>query len=230
MYSFFTGICFLFIISCKQSIVGEGPMQVESRAVSGFTKIILDIPADVTVVVADSFNCVVTAQPNILKIVKTEVSGNELKISSDYSINESKISMVIALPGINGMAINGSGNIKMLNIIKSEDLKLGINGSGDMYVNAETDKLKCHINGSGSCYMRGSSKSVETKINGSGDFHGFPFLCIEGEIEINGSGDAEVAVTDVLKTSIHGSGNIEYKGSPHISSEIKGSGTIKKSE
>lgn len=231
-YLLFTAFMLMqvFFISCKRSIKGEGAVVVEKRDVSGFAKIDLEIPANVTVVVADSFNCIITAQSNIIRAIKTMVKGEKLEISSEYSFQKAKVDMVVSLPAIEGLMLSGSGSIKTLNIIKSESLKLYINGSGEMYVNAETDKIHTEINGSGTGYINGSSKFHRCEINGSGDLHGFGLSCIEADVEINGSGDAEVSVTDMLNASIHGSGNIIYKSSPHLKSEIVGSGTIKKSE
>ena len=220
----------IFITSCKRSLRGKGPIEVRSIQVSDFSKIRLEIPADVTIVIADSFNCAITSQANIIDAVKVDVSGNELTISSDYNFDDTNIEMVISLPGLKQVAINGSGNMKTLNVIKSKTLKLYINGSGSMDIDAEADKILAEINGSGSCKINGSAKSFDCNINGSGDLHGFDLASIESQVEINGSGDAEVMATDLLDASIRGSGNIFYKGSPHLKSEIVGSGTIKKSE
>ena len=220
----------VLFISCKKNIKGVGPVSVHKREVSGFTKVDLMIPANVTIVVADSFNCAITSQDNIATAIKLEVDGEQLGISSDYSLNDSRIEILISLPLVEGLSISGAGEIKTLNIIKSESLKLYINGSGNLFVNAETDKLKTEINGSGDCNLRGSTREFKCEINGSGDLHGFNFSAIEAKVEINGSGDAELSPTDQLDAAIHGSGNITYKGSPHLKSEIVGSGEIKKSE
>ena len=227
-----TGILFLniFFSSCNRTKRGVGPVEVKSMQVTGFSKVTLEIPADLTIVIADSFNCVITAQSNIIEVVKVNVSGNELTISSDYSFDDSKIEMVISLPGVTALGISGSGNIKTLNVIKSEKLKLNIDGSGEMDIHAETDELRSRINGSGSCNLKGSTKSLNVDINGSGDLHGFQLSSIDAEVELNGSGDAEILATDELNATVKGSGNIIYKGSPHLNSEITGSGNIKKSE
>ena len=190
----------------------------------------LAIPAKVTIVVADSFNCVITSEDNIAKAIKLDISGEELSISSAYSLHTSILEILISLPSVEGLTIIGSGDIKTLNIIKGESLKLYVNGSGNLFVNAETDELKSEINGSGNCSLRGSTRKLKCEINGSGDFHGFEFSSVDAKVEINGSGDAELSSTDQLDAAIRGSGNIIYKGSPHLKSEIVGSGEIKKSE
>ena len=216
--------------SCKRTIKGEGQVQVEQRQVNDFNKIELSIPAHITVVTADSFNCIITAQPNIIEAIDTKVKGETLNISSDYSLSDASIEMVISLPATEGLSINGSGSIETLNIIKVESLELNINGSGEMFVHAETDKMRAEINGSGKCFIKGSSNFLKGEINGSGDLRGFDLNAIKSDLEINGSGNAEVTVSSDLDAAVHGSGNVIYKGSPHIKSDIVGSGAIKKEE
>lgn len=216
--------------SCKRSVKGEGPVKVEQRQVNDFNEIELSIPANITVVTADSFNCIITAQSNIIKVIDTKVKRETLNISSDYSFGDAKIEMVISLPGAEGLSINGSGSIKTLNTVKTESLKLNINGSGEMFVYAETDKLRAEVNGSGKCFIKGSSNFLRGEINGSGDLRGFDFNTVKTDLEINGSGNAEVTVSSDLDVAVHGSGNVIYKGSPHIKSDIVGSGTIKKGD
>ncbi len=216
--------------SCKSTIKGEGLKQTEKREVNGFNEIELSIPARVTVVLADSFNCIITAQPNIISAVETKVKGESLLIKSDYSFQDADIEIVISLPMTKELVINGSGSIKTLNIIKNESLKLYLNGSGEMFINAETIKMRTEINGSGTCFLKGASNYHRCEINGSGELHGFDFLTQKADIEVNGSGDVEVTATEDLDVTVHGSGNVIYKSNPHIKSDIVGGGAIIKKE
>ena len=216
--------------SCKGPIKGEGSKQAEKREVSGFTEIELSIPARVTVVMADSFNCIITAQPNVINAVETKVKRDALRIESDYSFQDPDIEIVISLPAAERLLINGSGSIKTINIIKSKNLNLYLNGSGEMFINAETLEMRTEINGSGACFLKGASKFHRCEINGSGNFHGFDFLSQKTDVEINGSGDAEITATEDLEVTVHGSGTVMYKDSPHIKSDIVGSGTLIKNK
>jgi len=47
------------------------------------------------------------------------------------------------------------------------------------------------------------------------------------EISTTGAGDADVAVTDMLKVAITGAGKVTYSGNPTITKQITGAGTIR---
>ena len=67
-----------------------------------------------------------------------------------------------------------------------------------------------------------------SEINGSGEVHSFNLLSEATEVEINGSGNAEVFASKQLNVSISGSGDVQYKGSPVVNQSISGVGHIRK--
>lgn len=224
-------IFFIFFYSCKRTIKGEGVITTETRDVNNATEIELSIPANVTIIEADSFSCVIGAQKNILETIKTKTDGDELTIESDKNFNiEKPVQIVISLPEINALTVNGSGEVSGLNSLHDKQLELELNGSGKINLNGKIIDIKSTINGSGEIYLKGKCDQQKISINGSGDLHGYDFESANTRIEINGSGDADVNVTDELKATITGSGNIRYKGNPHLKSDITGSGNVQKTE
>jgi hypothetical protein len=57
-------------------------------------------------------------------------------------------------------------------------------------------------------------------------FRAFDLTCDTANINIDGSGDAEVTVDTELNIRITGSGDVLYKGNPSIDADIDGSGRI----
>jgi hypothetical protein len=220
----------LLLISCKRSITGEGPVISRNFAVSSINGIDLSIAAEVKIVTADSFNCIITAQENIMNAIKVK-SDDDVEIKSDYNLNTSEpVSIVLSMPQITRARITGSGKIIFINPCKSEKLKLLINGSGDIFAKSQSSEVRSEINGSGTISIAGSAKELKSEINGSGELHAFNFSADEADVEINGSGNAEVMSETNLKAEIHGSGKIIYKGQPHVVSEVVGSGQIQKAD
>ena len=231
LYSYWLVIFFVMFCSCKRSIKGEGAVVTETRDITDATEIELSIPAIVNFVEADSFSCAIAAQKNILESIKTKVSGGELTIESDKNFNINKpVQIVISLPKISAITLNGSGEISGINNLHDKQLELELNGSGKIKLSGKILDIESVINGSGEIYIKGKCDQQKISINGSGDFHGYELESANSRIEINGSGDAEVNVSDELKANLTGSGNIRYKGNPHIKSDITGSGNVQKIE
>jgi hypothetical protein len=224
-------LLFLVSTSCKRSLKGEGPVTTRQVDVSDFTEISVSIPADVKIVVSDSFKCIIHAQGNIAEAIELKVDGDELDITSEYSLkSDVPIELFISLPVIEELEINGSGDAVFVNPAKGDKLVLNINGSGSIAAKAEMNEIRNELNGSGAVTLSGSASEIKCNINGSGDFHAFDCSAEDAHIEINGSGDAELNVTGKLRADIRGSGNIIYKGQPHLVTEIIGSGNIRKAD
>lgn len=69
-------------------------------------------------------------------------------------------------------------------------------------------------------------ENLSVSLIGSGSFLGFPLEVANCTINISGTGDCEVSVTNRLDVSIIGSGNVYYKGNPVIHEDISGSGSV----
>lgn len=220
--------CLLFT-SCKRSITGEGALVKQNRTDIAFDKIELDIPAKVTVIIADSTSIVVVAQQNLQEYIVTKSEGDALVISASRSIKPTKpIEIVMTCPPMKGLTVNGSGEIFIINSFKTEKLNLEINGSGDIHAFVNTNKIISNINGSGDLHLKGKGDIHTLEINGSGKLNAGELVVENYKIKINGSGDADVNVTSKLSVKITGSGNVRYKGQPDIENEIIGSGELKK--
>lgn len=219
----------LFGSSCKRTVHGEGPVINDKRNIEKINEIELSIPANLTLITADSFGCIIGAQQNIANAIKTKVSGDELKIESDNNLEpEKSIDLVIALPHLKNLTVNGSGVVNGLNTINEEEVAIELNGSGSIRLAVKTEELKCEINGSGAITFSGKGNKIRSSINGSGDLHAYQFDAEQGRVDISGSGDAELNVSDELKAEINGSGNVHYHGNPHVKTDVNGSGVVQK--
>ncbi|CAN5445847.1 head GIN domain-containing protein [soil metagenome] len=224
------GITSLFLSSCSKTIDGEGEVIQQTRSLKSFTDLTLDISANITVVISDSVSCVISAQSNIADIIEMDEGSSSLKIKSKNDYRATKpVEIIISTQSIEKIAINGSGDIHVLNGIKGKSLKLNINGSGDIDLALDVEELRSMINGSGNLNLSGKAASHRLQINGSGNAHAFDLAVDDYKISLNGSGDAEVTAKSSFDAKVIGSGNVIYKGAPTVKTVVTGSGTVTKS-
>ncbi|MBK9320671.1 MAG: DUF2807 domain-containing protein [Bacteroidetes bacterium] len=218
-----------FVSACMPSVSGEGDLVKQSREVEGFQKIELNLTARVTVIIADTTSVVVVAQPNLQEYIDTKNEGETLVIRSSRSLKATKpIEIVMTCPAQEALTINGSGDIFIINPFKIEKLNLDINGSGEIHAHINTRKIVTNINGSGDVFLKGNAEMHAAEINGSGKIKAEELEVEKYQIQINGSGDADIHATSKLSVKLTGTGNITYSGQPAIESEIIGSGELKK--
>mgnify|MGYP000247800557 FL=1 len=148
-----------------------------------------------------------------------------VKFKNNTSIqNRGKLEIRVSGPALNRIALSGSGDIKLVNGIQTDDnLSIKIQGSGDIAGNKiSCNLLSLSINGSGDISLSGICKNAEYSINGSGDIQASELETENVTTSINGSGDISCYATESLKGRVSGSGEVAYRGEPQIDFSKKG--------
>lgn len=221
------------ITSCHKGgpwgIRGKGDNVIETRDLSGFDRIDLSIDADVYYTQDSIYKVEISAQQNILAVLKSEVNGTILRF--DYKRNVWKhntVKITVHSPSMRGLTVSGSGNITAQNLLNTDNLEMSISGSGNINLpsmNAKT--LKAGISGSGDLKISAGQVDSETiNVSGSGNVDLESLMATSAKITVSGSGRITVNVSEDLNVSISGSGDVNYRGRPYITSHISGSGRL----
>ena len=222
----------LLATACNKKIgwiKGKGPTETEIRPVTGFNKIALDMDAEVIYEQDSVYYVEVSAQENILEVLRTEVSAGELKIDTKRWVRKSNpITLIIHSPNIYAFTISGSGNIRSNAPINTSWMDLKISGSGNLSLaSLLTQDLETTISGSGDVTVEnGSTVNEKMKISGSGDIFARYLTAQSSAATISGSGNITVQVIQSLDATISGSGSIMYAGNPAVNAHISGSGSV----
>lgn len=210
-------------------ITGSGPIQTETRSVSDFKSIDLEISGDVEVTVGESYSVEVSAHQNLLPVIKTTVENGKLLIFADQNIyNSSDIKVKVTAPAFDGFSVSGSGTIRVVNALQGDKMDMRVGGAGDIVcLQGNFNQLNTSIGGSGTIELGGNATTMQSDISGSGDVKAKGLTAQNLEVSISGSGTVTADVETSLKISISGSGDVFYSGSPTVESSVSGSGTVK---
>jgi hypothetical protein len=206
---------------------GTGSVQTDKRDLKVFTQIDLELSADVIVKKSDVSYAVVEAQENLLSKIQTDVHGSALKISSDGCISTSeKIKVTVYTKEIEGLEVEGSGNMSVPDTFVVSNLKIEMGGSGSLIGKFIAEKVESEIKGSGNVSLAGSANKQEAEVSGSGLLNAKSLPCNEATISVNGSGNASIYAIKSLEATVNGSGVIRYRGKPSVNSHVNGSGKV----
>lgn len=225
-------VMLLLFSSCNMNCMeGSGDLKSETRPLKSFTKIQLNTDAKV-IIIKDSIQSIrVEAQPNILKVLTTKVSGKWLYVDLDGCIIDHKpITVYISTPSIETIEVDGSGSVEGQGSFAGEKVLLTINGSGSINVRLSAKDVKSEIKGSGNINLSGSAHKFDVDISGSGDVNAQDMPSGVCKVNVRGSGNCRIFAIDKLAVDIAGSGNVYYKGTPNISTNINGSGKLEKNK
>ncbi len=119
---------------------------------------------------------------------------------------------------------DGTGTIKASgNCI---DLQAETDGTGNIEFAGITGYSSLIVDGTGDCFYTGNCSFQDVMLNGTGNYYGMDFLSAEAEVTINGSGNAELAVSERLRAEINGSGDIICSGTPELNLQTNGTGNF----
>lgn len=220
--------------SSNKKINGNGNMVTDTRSTSNYDGIALVGSLDVQIIPGSEGKIKVEAESNLQEYILTEVKDGTLKISveKDVSISPSRnmtILVTVPVETISTLYVTGSGDVKNKGVLKANEFKVGVTGSGDIALSVEAKDLSGSITGSGDIKLNGKAQDFSTKVTGSGDFMAYDLKAENVEAVVSGSGDIQVTASKTLKARVSGSGDISYKGNPEKEDfKISGSGDITK--
>ncbi|MET0462538.1 MAG: head GIN domain-containing protein [Chitinophagaceae bacterium] len=226
-------VMFMTILTSCEKIKGEGPVVMQERTMQSFHSVSAGVSGRIRYTVSPACKVELHAQQNILDILETFVSSDELIIKFKNGVNVRSyddIDIHISGPSPESVSLSGDASLEMPGTISGDRLQLRVSGSGNIEVGqvSLTNKLEATVTGSGNINVaQGTVKQVNLRISGSGNIRSTGVSAQEADAEISGSGNIRVKATDKLNARISGSGSVYYTGAPLLTTNISGSGSVK---
>ena len=247
----------LFSTSCSSSdifcVKGKGNTKTQVRQVASFTAVeslgsfTVHLFQDSSITTQE---VTISAQENIINLIKTRISGQSLIIDTDecYTTKEEVI-ITIRTPALSQIVLAGSGDIILKDtprtttnlelildgsgtirttpnfpIIASSNCTAKMKGSGTMELELQsTTKVNASISGSGKITLRGTANENDLSITGSGDIKAFSLPVLKSKADITGSGRIEISAID---TTVPSRATVNAKISGSGSIYIKGNAIV----
>ncbi len=191
-------------------VQGSGTSKTETRNVSVFNKIEASGAINVEVFVQNGFSVEVQADDNLLANIKTEVSGDTLKIYSEDSISpKTRINVKISMPEIENLEVSGASSGIMSNV-KADSLELKASGAS---------KIK----------IDGTAKDLEADASGASTIDAENLKVENAKVDASGASSAAVSASNELKVEASGASKISYVGEPkNIKQNSSGASSVAK--
>ncbi len=188
-------------------IADDGPTTTQTRDVRAFTRLDNDTSVDVRLRVGDEQRVTVRAGEKVIDDVGTEVRDGTLVVTFDHDgIGGGDVDVEATVPKLEGVEITGSGDVEA-DGIRAKALAVRSDGSGDVELAGLADHLALDMDGSGDADL--------------GDL-----AARSAQVQVGGSGDADVRAAEKLDVAIDGSGDVRYHGDPAVDRRVDGSGDL----
>ncbi|MDB5155610.1 MAG: hypothetical protein JWR50_317 [Mucilaginibacter sp.] len=213
----FTGSCLLLLSSCKSGCIkGSGHVVSEDRKMANFTK--LDIAGAYKVYLKQdsSLNVTVSADDNLLKYIKTEVSGDKLSISTNNKniCGSGEISVTIGVKNINAIDAAGAIDISTSGKLVTKNVELDLSGATKLDLDLDAADVNTKCSGVTEISLKGQASAHNIELDGGGKLHAFDFVVGNYNIQTSGASECEINVLRDLTVNSSGATSIKYKGNP----------------
>ncbi|HYS11917.1 MAG TPA: head GIN domain-containing protein [Burkholderiaceae bacterium] len=190
-----------------QAIRGSGVAKSEQRHLAPFDRIDVAGAFDVTLVDGPTYRITVEADNDLLDAISSDVIDNELRISSLRSfVSRTTMKVTVESPPLRGLTVSGNAKATA-NALTGPNFAFAGSGSS-------TAKLG------------GSIDSLKISLAGAGRVDALDLTAESVEVEVLGSGTAEVHAVKTLSLMVIGSGTLRYRGNPKVSRNAIGRGRV----
>ena len=219
----------------------DTPTQVhevgQATEMDAFSKVDLAGPFNVFYHQGDAYTVQVEGTTEQLEKMTIYVDDKELCIDvTDYHWPQDKnlfkgLKVFVTSPDIEDLSITGAGKLVVPGALKAENLKLLVNGAGDIVIAQLTCRdLGITIDGLGDVTMGPvQADNVTAEIAGTGDIDITGLTCKQLQNRIAGMGDMKYSDLNAgnVKTEIAGMGDVTLQGTAGSHEEsIAGSGKV----
>lgn len=192
------------------SITGSGKMKTEKREVASFTSIDASGALEVEIACQQEPGLELEGDDNLLPLIKTEVRGGTLYITSEKSFSSRRgIRARITAPNIESISSSGASDFRVTQI-KNEKLRVENSGASSINLSGETRVLILELSG--------ASKAETENLKAE-----------RVTVSLSGAGKANVYASEELNAEVSGAGSVTYTGDPKtVSPKISGIGSVSK--
>ena len=191
-------------------VKGSGVAATESRAVAAFTAIDATGVGKLKLRVGEDESLKVTADDNVLPLIKTEVKDGVLVLSTKGAIN-SKTDIVFEATAKTIKRLENSGTVSI-------DAK-GFNGG----------ELSVEASGVGSIELAGRVDSLTAQLSGVGSLEAEALTADRVKTDLSGVGSARVRAEKTISGNVSGIGSLTWIGAAtEVSTHVSGIGRVSK--
>jgi len=224
--------------SCREifakRIRGNGNIVTQSRSTGEFNSIRVSGNIDIYASQDSTESVKVETDENLQEYVEIINDGKVLRIHTKegYNPRPSKtIKVYVSSNEFKSFDASGSCDMYSQGQISSTDA-LDFHASGSCKINMDVNapKVSAHVTGACDVILKGETKDFNVDGSGSTDIRCFDLKADNVDLDISGSGDAEIFANSTLKGSASGAADIKYKGSAQPNVSTSGAVSIKKAD
>ena len=187
------------------TIVGSGVSATETRPVGGFEAVTVTAPLRVELVAGGAPSLEVTADDNVLPLVRSEVRSGRLYLSLAPQTSLTRIREIVCRAT--------GGTLRQLDASAAARLVL----SG-----VEAERLEVRLSGAATAEAAGTVGELVLDASGASRWLAFDLRSSSAHATVSGASYAQLRAGESLVADVSGASTLEYRGDPVVVSNVSG--------
>jgi hypothetical protein len=198
------------------AVEGSGNVKEESRNVGDFSSVSVEQGVSATISVGSKRSVTVSADDNLVPLVRTEVKNGRLSIGlSQGPITSSRaIRVNVTTPELKAVAASGGSAVTVEGTTGSTFEAEGSGGAVLTVNKAKADQIKVSASGGGRITLSGAAKELKVHMSGGAGIKAMDVPATSVSISGSGGAHAEVAASESLEADLSGGAKVRVKGNP----------------
>jgi hypothetical protein len=224
------------IMLAAVAFLAAAPAEAAERrfTVSGFEKVQVEGPFQVTVVTGKGSGAIATGSPQALDQISIVVEGRTLRIRPNRSAwgappkaGEGGLKVALSTHELTAATLAGSGTLA-IDKARGMRLDVALSGSGRITIGqVDADRLNLQMLGAGALVLSGRAKSLRATVTGQGALDAAGLLADDAEIAADSTGNITLGVRRAAKVASSGAGDVTISGTPACTLSGSGAGRVR---
>jgi hypothetical protein len=214
-----------------ETVRGSGHATTREYAVSGYRGIGIAVPAEVELVQGASEGLTLTADDNVLPLVKVAVERGilEVRFPNDVDVRpRTPIRIGVRAKRVESISLSGRVRLQS-NRLAAPRLDLNLAGASSLTLpELAVPRLELHASGHSHAMLGGRSERLAMRIAGEGEINAVRLEAAEAKVGLAGAAQVGLGVHQRLAVSVTGSGAVRYFGDPQVTRSITGTARIER--
>lgn len=157
------------------------------------------------------------ADENLLDVIKTEVTGNTLRIYKSIKVRKARsMKIYLVYKELNSIRVSSAGDVKGENTLKTSSLNIDLSSAGDLELDLQADEVHCEISSSGDARLSGTCGILIADLSSAGNLYAYELIADKCKVSCSSAGDARVFANEEFDLRSSSAGSIYYKGDGSI--------------
>jgi hypothetical protein len=209
------------------SLRGSGVAKAEPREVAPFSEIEVGSAVQLDVTVGDPTSVVVTADDNILPLVRTEVVGDRLKIYVEGSTSTNiGVQVKVSMPKLKALVAGGASRISATGVA-ADQFQLELHGASTGELSGNAEVLDATLTGASRAVLSGTCNHLKVECAGASQLNATDFTADKVAVVASGASTVQVDAKEELTASVSGASHLHYTGQPtKLNKQVSGASTM----